>query len=114
MAQADPGLNSVTKYLRTEFPWKKDFYCKVLDETFTYQQVRDALIKIQVTDPLLHRLASYRWASHRSRNDIADGLYMDSSTLKRHWDKFGHLLMNYLVNGDLIAELEPIDIIHMD
>lgn len=114
MARAHPGLDALTKYLKTQFPWKQDFYCDYLNMTFTYNQVRAAINKIKITDPALHRIASYRWMSHRSRNEIANSLYIDASTLKRHWDKFGHLLMNYLVNGDLVGKLDPIDLVQVD
>lgn len=83
MAKADPRLDSITRYLKFEFPWKKDFHCEPLDITYKYQDVIDALKKIKTTDPALHRIASYRWASNRTRNEIANSLYMDSSTLKR-------------------------------
>jgi hypothetical protein len=83
--------------------------------TFTYQQVADALKQIKVTDPKLHRIGSYRWMSYRSRNDIANSLYMDSSTLKRFWDKFSCLLMNYLVHGeDVISLMDSVDLIIQD
>lgn len=114
MAKADPNLDSVTRYLKTCFPWKKDFYCEPLDQTFPYADVVTALKKIKVTDPALHRIASYRWMSYRSRNDIANSLFMDSSTLKRYWDKFGHLLMNHLMHGDIVGDMEPIDLIQVD
>lgn len=86
MAKADPRLDSVTKYLKNKFPWKDDFYCEPLDTTYPYKDVVEAIAKIKITDPRLHRIANYRWMSHRTRNEIANSLYMDSSTLKRQWD----------------------------
>lgn len=114
LAKPHPGNDSLTKYMKTEFPWKKDFVCEPINMTFRYEDVVDALRKLKTTDPKLHRIGSYRWMSYRSRNDIANGLYMDSSTLKRYWDKFSCLIMNYLVHGDLIGELDPLDVIQMD
>lgn len=110
MAKADARLDSITKYLKVKFPWKEDFYCEPLDTTYPYQDVVEAISRIKITDPALHRIANYRWMSYRTRNDIANSLYMDSSTLKRHWDKFGHLLMNYLNHGDLIGDVDPVDL----
>jgi hypothetical protein len=86
MAKADARLDSITRYLKTQFPWKQDFYCEPLDQTYTYQDIVSALKKIKITDPALHRIAAYRWMSYRTRNEIANSLYMDSSTLKRFWD----------------------------
>jgi hypothetical protein len=86
LAVANPGIDALTKYLKTQFPWKQDFYCEPLDMTFTYSDVCAALKEIKKTDPKLHRIGSYRWMSYRSRNEIANALYMDSSTLKRIWD----------------------------
>jgi hypothetical protein len=114
MAKADSRLDSITRYLKTDFPWKKDFVCEPLGTTYQYIDVTKALMKIKITDPSLHRIASYRWMSYRTRNEIANSLYMDSSTLKRHWDKFGHLLMNYLNHGDLIGDMDPIDLEQVD
>lgn len=87
MAKADPKLDSLTKYLKNQFPWKQDYHCEPLGITYPYEQVVDAIKRIKITDPGLHRIANYRWMSHRTRNDIANSLYMDSSTLKRQWDQ---------------------------
>ena len=85
MAKSHPGLKLLSNYLRTEFPWKKDYVCKTveIEQTFKYQDVKDALKKLKTTDPKLHRLLSYRFMTNRSRSAIAESLYMDSSTLKR-------------------------------
>lgn len=85
MARSHPGLKLLTNYLRTEFPWKKDYVCitEEMNITFTYDQVKEALVKLKITDPSLHRLLCYRYMTNRSRSDIAQSLYMDSSTLKR-------------------------------
>ncbi|MBD2201796.1 hypothetical protein H6G33_10595 [Calothrix sp. FACHB-1219] len=86
MAQAHPGIDAITKYLRNDFPWAKPLDCSHVygkQTIFTYEQVKAALLKLKVTDPYLHRLLGYRWQTNRARNDIADGLYLDPSTLKR-------------------------------
>lgn len=89
MARSHPGLRLLTNYLRIEFPWKKDYVCVTneINQTFTYQQVKEALVKLKTTDPTLHRLLTYRYMTNRSRSDIAQSLYMDSSTLKRQFSK---------------------------
>lgn len=125
MAKSHPGLKLLTNYLKTEFPWKKPYICKTdeINIEFTYDQVKDALRKLKTTDPKLHRLLSYRYMTNRSRSAIAQSLYMDSSTLKRSWDKAMYILQNWLMHGTfpepnksepLLEELDPIDLIYKD
>lgn len=87
MAQSHPGLKLLTNYLRNEFAWNKNYICKTeeIDKVFTYLEVKEALNKLKITDPKLHRLLTYRYMTSRSRSDIAHSLYMDSSTLKRQF-----------------------------
>lgn len=88
MAKSHPGLRLLTNYLRIDFPWKKSYVCKTeeIDQVFTYDDVKEALVKLKTTDPHLHRILSYRYMTNRSRSDIAQSLFMDSSTLKRQLD----------------------------
>jgi AraC-like DNA-binding protein len=87
MARSHPGLRLLTNYLRIDFPWKKDYVCvtKEINQIFSYEDVKEALVKLKTTDPTLHRLLTYRYMTNRSRSDIAQSLYMDSSTLKRQF-----------------------------
>lgn len=123
MARSHPGLRLLTNYLRVEFPWKKKYICitEEINKEFSYEQVKEALVKLKTTDPNLHRLLSYRYMTNRSRSDIAQSLYMDSSTLKRNWDKSMYILQNWLMHGisendepPLIEKLDGIDIIYQD
>lgn len=124
MAKSHPGLKLLSNYLRTEFPFKKDYVCQTaeIDKTFAYQDVKDALKKLKITDPKLHRLLTYRYMTNRSRSAIAESLYMDSSTLKRSWDKAMFILQNWLMHGvpeegetePLIEPLKPIDLLYRD
>jgi len=124
MAKSHPGLKLLTNYLRNEFGWQKDYVCKTdeIDKVFTHAEVKDALRKLKTTDPKLHRLLTYRYMTTRSRSDIAHSLYMDSSTLKRNWDKAMMILQNWLMHGiaetetdtPLIEKLEGIDLIYRD
>lgn len=112
MAIANPVLDSFTKYLKTSFACKEDWDAmEVLNETFKYEDVKQAMVEFKTTDPGLHRILSYRWQTARSRNDIANSLYLDPSTLKRQWDKAMFLVINRLVNKEASAVLEPIDLI---
>lgn len=114
MARPHSGLDSLTRYLRTGFPWKSEWKCEALGMTFDYEDVKSAMLALKKSDPGLHRLLSYRWQTTRSRNAIANALYLDPSTLKRSWDKAMHQVVNYLVNRDVYEELEAIDLVQYD
>lgn len=123
MAKSHPGLRLLTNYLKIEFPWKKNYTCitKEIDRVFTYEEVKEALVKLKTTDPNLHRLLTYRYMTNRSRSDIAQSLYMDSSTLKRQWDKGMYILQNWLMHGTsqlnevpLIEKIPGIDLLYQD
>ena len=124
MARSHPGLKLLSNYLKTEFPWKKNYICKTneLDTYFSYEQVKEALFKLKKTDPKLHRLLEYRYMTNRSRSAIAQSLYMDSSTLKRSWDRGMNIIQNWLLHGTVESEketplletLDGIDLIHRD
>lgn len=125
MAKSHPGLKLLTNYLKNEFPWRKPYVCKTdeIDQTFSYEEVKEAMKKLKTTDPRLHRLLSYRYMTNRSRSAIAQSMYMDSSTLKRSWDKAMMILQNWLMHGTredeegndpLLEELEPIDLMYKD
>lgn len=126
MAKSHPGIKILTEYLKNDFAWKKPYICKTeeIDKTFTYEQVKEAMMKLKVTDPRLHRLLAYRYMTNRSRSAIAQSMYMDSSTLKRSWDKAMGIVQNWLVHGlveegnedkpPLLEPLEPIDLIFKD
>ena len=122
MAKAHRGLDSMTKYLRHSFAWKEDLdLTEVIGMKFTYQEVKDALKKLKKTDPKLHRLLEYRYMTSRSRSAIANSLYMDSSTLKRSWDKAMNILINWLAHSrpeeegeSLLEPLDQIDLVLWD
>lgn len=122
---AHPGLSQFTEYLRRKFPWKENFECEMVNETFTYEEVKQALRHLKTTDPALHRILEYRALSNRSRWDIAEALYIDSSTLKRKWNVAMNIMMNWLLHGSMShleeGEIEPIfspldslDLVSMD
>ena len=120
MAKSDPVINAITKYLKSEFSQQKD--CDlgdILDENksrvyFDYLEVKSALLKLKTVDPELHRLLGYLWQSYRSRNYIASSLYLDSSTLRRRWVKALNIILNYLINSEVTADLEPIDPLYIE
>lgn len=117
MVLAHNGINSFLKYLKEEFPWKKNWDASEVfeeDISFTYTEVKQAIIEFKKINPKQHRLLEYAWLTSRKRDEIANGLYIDSSTLKRSWNKSIHIIVNSLVNKDIIEPLEPIDIIYKD
>lgn len=101
MAIAHPGLNSLKLYLKTRLPWHLDWECTYTGETFPAEQVVNALYWLKYHYPKEYEILGYLWLSYRPRNDIADALFMDASTLKRSWDKMMHLLKSYCSHGDL-------------
>jgi len=120
VAKSEPIINSFTKYLKTEFSQQKDCdLSDILDANksrvhFGYLEVKSAMLKLKTVDPELHKLLCYLWLSYRSRNYIANSLYMDSSTLRRRWVKALNILLNYLLNAEVTAELDPIDPLYIE
>jgi hypothetical protein len=115
MAKPHIGIDSFTNYLSKGFPWKETWVISPSgpeDETleFTSTEVKEAIVRLKRTDPYLHKLLAYRWLTKRTRNDIANSQYMDPSTLKRKWDVAINIIVNYLINKEAAADLDPIDI----
>lgn len=101
MATADKGLRDLYEYLKNDFQWKKDYHCEYnnINISFTYSEVKEALRKLKKTDPKLHRILQYRILTNRSRQEISLSLFIDSSTLKRSWDKAIKIIQNWLMHG---------------
>jgi len=114
MAKPHPGYEALSKYLGTGFAWKLPLD-DLAGETYSYEEVKEALRRLMRTDPQLHSLLAYKWLTNRSRNDIASAVHMDSSTVKRLWNKALDILMNHLRHGErednLAPILDPLDIL---
>lgn len=110
MPKPNPWLDEVKYYLRKKFYQQVDFESACYSQTFSYETVRKCMYLIMRTSPDVYRYAAWLWATQRSRNDIAAGLNVDSSTIKRKFDAFAIQLLNYLVNADIMPVLAPIDI----
>ena len=105
MAIAHQGLNSLTKYLRSQFPWGCPWYCEMTNEVFEAEEIRRALFEMrQWVAEEDYLLLGYRWLSIRSRDDIAFKVNYDSSTVKRIWDRLMNLLKNRMTYADIIPE----------
>lgn len=87
---------------------------KDVKEIYKYEEVKEALSKIRITDPGLYKVLWYSWFTDRSIVDISCSLYMDSSTFKRKCDKAICLVLGYLRDPDIMSkeEIKPIDIIN--
>ena len=112
--------------MRSEFSQQKDLDLSInnkgetlLDANksqvyFTYLEVKEAMLKFKAVDTELYRMFGYHWQSKRTRNRIAESIYVDPSTLKRNWNKGSHILLNYLINRDICVDLEPIDALYIE
>lgn len=80
--------------------------------TIPKADIKDAIRKIHLTDPGMYSLAEHMWrASAMSKNSIAKYKNTDPSTLRRNWDKFLNMVLNWVLNGDIgDGELPPIDL----
>lgn len=120
MAKSNPVLDRLTNYLKVDYSQQGDLDLgEVLDVNksrvkFTYLEVKRALLHVKTTDPYIHSLLGYHWQTNRSRNDLANSLYLDSSTLRRRWIKGLRMILNYLINEETVAELEPVDILYKE
>lgn len=120
MTKANPVVNATLAYLKNGFSCQQDLdLSKVLDVSksqviFTYKEVKDAMFRLKTVDPGIHNMLGYRWQSTRSRQAIAESKHLDSSTVRRRWVKGIEILLNYLINEEVTAELEPIDILMIE
>ena len=110
MPKPNPWLDEVKHYLRKKFYQQVDFESVCYNQTFSYDTVRKCMYLIMRTSPDIYRHAAWLWATQRSRNDIAGGLNVDSSTIKRKFDAFAIQLLNYLIHPHIMPVLPPIDI----
>ena len=104
---------SLLIYLRSEYSNNKSTKPWVYgDYSIDRPLIKDAIRKIHLTDPRMYNLAEHMWrGSSMSKNAIARYKNTDPSTLRRNWDKFLNMLLNWLFNGDIgDGELPPIDL----
>lgn len=75
-------------------------------------EIKDAIRKVHLTDPRMYSLAEHMWrASSMSKNSIAKYKNTDPSTLRRNWDKFLNMVLNWVLHSDIgDGELPPIDL----
>jgi len=113
MAKSHPGYEALSRYLSSDFAWQLPL--NLQGEEFSYGECLEALRRLKTTDPSIYKLLAYKWLTTRSRNDIATAHHMDSSTLKRLWNKAFDILVNYLRHGaregNIAPHLDPIDLL---
>lgn len=112
MPAADPGRESFYKYLKQEFPWKKDWKpenIKNLTRSYSYLEIKNALQELKGINPEIYKYVSYLVNSGRNRFDIATFLECDNSTLKRKCNKGFDIILNMLNNSDCFEKLKPIN-----
>lgn len=120
MPRTNPKILLVTEYLRKQFPLQEDLdLSREFDSSkskvfFTYNEVKEALIRLKVVDPGLHNIMAYLWQSNRRRSTIAEVKMYDPSTIRRRWITATLTLLNYLINEEACADLEPLDIYMME
>ena len=87
------------KYLRSglahDVPWVD------VSGIYTSEDVRVAIKKIAQNDPLLHKILHYYITTRLPRNQIAEAVVYDSSTVKRKLDDGVDLIMHKLKMPDL-------------
>jgi hypothetical protein len=116
-----PGRIQLIRYLKNDHPWKSSFVYKfqVGDQVFCYEftalQVDAAKRWASRINPEYYRVLMYLVATNRTRRDIADSLFLDTTTLRRRADKCLNNIMQYLVGTfvnleDFDSMLSPIDI----
>jgi len=117
MPKPDPGRDSLFKYFKHDFPWKKDWNpvnIPNIESTYTYETLKEALKKISKINPEIHKYLSYLVNSGRNRNDIVSYFNCDTSTLKKKCNRGFDMIMNLINNQDAFFDLKPIDLIHQE
>jgi hypothetical protein len=105
--------DSLLQYMRVVYGDAASTKGWVYEDIFVCKaDIKDAVRKIHLTDPHMYSLAEHMWrASSMSKNAIAKYKSTDPSTLRRYWDRFLNMVLNWLLNGDLgDGELPPIDL----
>lgn len=122
MPSPDPIISSFKNYMKKTFslptlePWVYRHEPEpgvVYEIVVQHREVKEALRKLSLTDPMLSRLLDYMWRCHRGRDDIATAENVDPSTVNRRWHLGIYTMFNWIFNGDVClgGELAPVDLI---
>jgi len=126
VASPHVSRDTILKYLKKEFQWRQDYVFKwqeVTEEgerlnrehTFTWSDVEAARKWTANLNPDNYKVLMYLITTGRSRQNIADALFLNSSTVKRKADAALDQIQQYLVAKHLLGLdidflVEPIDI----
>lgn len=82
-----------------------------INRTFTWQEVKDEIRKFKLANPEGHKYLTMYWThKDRTRNQVALGLHIDSSTLRRKWNQGSLQVLGGLLNKDLNSDYPAIDL----
>lgn len=108
-------MKSLLSYFRHSYLEKLSWYYEEEDRVYSYQEIKQALYRVKITDPSNYRNLEMLYSSHGlSCNQIAQLRGRDASTLNRSWEKTIHLVKNYLTYADLVPDLKPINLVQYD
>jgi hypothetical protein len=109
-------------YLKREYCWKDPFIYKYVNEEgktltheFSWVQVNKAIAWAEKINPENYKILMYLTKTERTRQAIADAMFLDMTTIKRRADKCLDQLMHYLIGVYVNLEdydelVQPIDL----
>lgn len=116
------GRKQLINYLKREYCWKEPFIYKYIDEQgktltheFNWTQVNKARVWAEKICPENYKILMYLTKTERTRQAIADAMFLDMTTIKRRADKCLDQLMHYLIGVYVNLEdydelIQPIDL----
>jgi hypothetical protein len=116
------GRKQMLNYLKREYCWKQSFIYKYTNESgktltheFNWTQVNKARAWAENINPENYKILMYLTKTERTRQAIADAMFLDMTTIKRRADKCLDQLMHYLIGVYVNLEdydelIQPIDL----
>jgi|CryBogDrversion2_11_1035321.scaffolds.fasta_scaffold10662_2 hypothetical protein len=102
-------VDELEQYFRNGYRLQQSF------RSYRYAEIHDAVARLKIVDPHLHRLLEYLWLNpDTSRNRIAAGREMDTNTLVRAWYRSFNIIMNYLNNAEYTPRLKSVNLVNYD
>ena len=113
-----PEIKAIQDYFRTGMQLAQPLDLTAfpsINRTFTYKEVKDEIRKFKLANPEGHKYLTMYWThKDRTRNHVAMGINVDSSTLRRKWNNGSLQVLGGLLNKDLNADYPPIDLRFQD
>lgn len=115
------GRSKLLNYIKKEYPWKQPFIYvyrednRLMSHEFSWTQVETAIKWAKSINPENYKIMMYLATTERTRQAIADALYLDMTTIKRRADKCLNQIMHYLIGVYVKQEdfddlIQPIDL----